>query len=422
MRIATCLVFAACASPPSSSPHAHDLAPQLALSLSATMLQPGDTLTGTMTWTNDSDQPVDVMTAAIAARPPGGSHAGGPYLDLAPYADATTVEPGATLTMTATRTFTTEDPTGTWDVYPTYETGDGAWHDGPDTSIALAQTTDDGALVTGPLDGATSGQWQSGDLDTGAMRMHYNYLLPYNYDPSRRYPLLVWLHENDMGNGFYQGGDGYSLAGYVDGWFNTAEFRRAYPCIVVTPYADQSSDPSGETSNFGGWVPPGDHGPNEDGVAAVASYFTTSFAVYPRKVYVTGASLGGIGSWALMLDYNAQNGPFGHVFTAALPMAGVIERYGFGVDPPQAVIDQLRDVPVFAVHGAYDGESQPNWDRALWQDYGGGDFPGAPGAAAPSGAFHYLEDPDLGHDVWDTYAGLPNGAPLYDWLFAQTSP
>ena len=253
------------------------------------------------------------------------------------------------------------------------------------------------------------------------MRMHYNYLLPYNYDPARRYPLFVWLHENDMGNAVYQGGDPYGLAGYVDGWFNTSEFRRAYPCIVVTPYADQTSDPSGETSNFGGWVPPGDHGANEDGVAAIARYFMASYAVYPRKVYVTGASLGGIGTWALMLDYNAINGPFGKLFTAGVPMAGVIERYGFGVDPPQAVIDQMRDVPVFAVHGSGDGESQPNWDRAMWRDYGGGDVPGAPGADAPGGAFHYLEDPGLGHDVWDTYAPLPGGAPLYDWLFAQTS-
>ena len=103
-------------------------------------------------------------------------------------------------------------------------------------------------------------------------------------------------------------------------------------------------------------------------------------------------------------------------------MAGVIERYGFGVDPPQSVIDQMLDVPVFAVHGSGDTTSQPNWDRAMWNDYGGGNYPGAPGAGAPNGAFHYLEDPGLGHDVWDTYAGLPNGAPLYSWMFAQTAP
>jgi hypothetical protein len=124
-----------------------------------------------------------------------------------------------------------------------------------------------------------------------------------------------------------------------------------------------------------------------------------------------------------MLDYNAINGPNGHLFAAGMPFAGVIERYGFGVDPPAAVITRLKDVPVFAVHGSGDTTSQPNWDRALWQDYGGGaKFPGAPGAQAPNAAFHYLEDAGLGHDVWDTYYALPAGKPLYDWLFAQRAP
>jgi poly(3-hydroxybutyrate) depolymerase len=422
MRISLLLVLAACGSPTVGSTDSPSLVPQFELALSATTLHPGDALTGTMTWVDREAAPVDVLAAAIAARPPGGSHDSGPYLDLTPYAGAVTVEPGGTLTLDAQRTFRDGDPLGTWDIYPTYETSDGVWHDGPDSTIVLGPTDDGGALVTGPLDGAVPGDWQSGDVDTGAMHMHFNYLLPFGYDASRRYPVLVWLHENDMGNPYYQGGDPFGLASYINDWFNTSEFRRAYPCIVIAPYADQTADPSGETANFGGWVPPGDHGVNEDGVVAVVAYVSASFAVASRKIYVTGASLGGIGSWALMLDYNAINGAFGRVFAAGLPMAGVIERFGFGVDPPQAVIDQMRDVPVFAVHGAGDGESQPSWDRAMWRAYGGGQLPGAPGAAAPAGAFHYLEDPALGHDVWDTYAGLPAGAPLYDWMFAQSAP
>jgi hypothetical protein len=58
----------------------------------------------------------------------------------------------------------------------------------------------------------------------------------------------------------------------------------------------------------------------------------------------------------------------------------------------------------------------------MWQDYGGGAFPGAPGATAPNSSFRYLEDAGLGHDVWDTYYRLPAGKPLYDWLFAQSAP
>jgi hypothetical protein len=39
--------------------------------------------------------------------------------------------------------------------------------------------------------------------------------------------------------------------------------------------------------------------------------------------------------------------------------------------------------------------------------------------AAGSTAFHYTEDPNLGHDVWDTYYPLPNGKTYFDWLFSQ---
>ncbi|MDB4966741.1 MAG: hypothetical protein JWN44_2430 [Myxococcales bacterium] len=281
----------------------------------------------------------------------------------------------------------------------------------------------DGApLIVPPLVGATPGAWQSGDLDAAGMRMHYNYLLPHGYSDKHRYPVLLWLHENDMGNSVYNGGDPTGLASYLDGWFNTSAFRTNYPCIIIAPYADQRSDPGGATSNWGGWVPPGDHGPNEDAAAAITQYFVQHFSAYPRKVYVSGASLGGHGSWAMMLDYNAWNGPFGKIFAAGMPLAGVIERYGFGVDPPGDVVDRMRNVPVFAVHGSGDGTSQPNWDRAMWHDYGGGALPGNPGAQSPGGAYRYLEDPGLGHDVWDTYYALPAGKPLYDWMFAQTAP
>ena len=276
--------------------------------------------------------------------------------------------------------------------------------------------------IVPPLDGATPGSWQEGDLTAAGMTMHYDYLLPHGYDASHTYPLVIWLHENDMGDPYYDDGQHWNLAGYLDGWFNNAGFRSQYPCILVAPYADQRSDPGGETANFGGWTPPGDHGANEDAAVAIAEWFADHYSVYKRKIYVTGASLGGIGSWAMMLDYNAYNGPNGHVFAAAMPLAGVIERYGFGVDPPADVVERMRNVPVFAVHGAGDGTSQPSWDRAMWADYGGGAAPGAPGAQAPNGAYRYLEDPGLGHDVWDTYYALPAGKPLYDWLFAQTAP
>lgn len=141
-----------------------------------------------------------------------------------------------------------------------------------------------------------------------------------------------------------------------------------------------------------------------------------------NKVYVTGDSLGGIGSWYMILMYNRVNGPSGKLFTAALPFAGVMEINGFGSGPTAAQIAQLRSVPVFAVSGAQDGTSLPqDWNQPMWQALAGNStYPAPPsGAEAGTTGFHYMQDPSLGHDVWDTYRPLPAGKPMYDWLFAQ---
>src|SRR2546426_1067645 len=69
----------------------------------------GDTLNGTVTYQNTSASPIAVQTIAIAARPPGGTNAGGPYANLIPSPPAQTIQPGATVTLAASRAFTSAD-------------------------------------------------------------------------------------------------------------------------------------------------------------------------------------------------------------------------------------------------------------------------------------------------------------------------
>ncbi len=120
--------------------------------------------------------------------------------------------------------------------------------------------------------------------------------------------------------------------------------------------------------------------------------------------------------------YNRMNGPSGKLFTAGLPFAGVLEIHGFGAGPSAADVATLRAVPVFAVSGANDTTSNPqDWNQPLWRALSGStSYPPPPaGADAPGTAFHYLQDPQLGHDAWDTYRVLPAGQPMYGWLFSQ---
>src|SRR6195952_570088 len=88
----------------------------------------------------------------------------------------------------------------------------------------------------------TTGNWITQSING----MQYNVLLPANYDPSIKYPTVLYLHQLDMGN------DPSGLLAEVNPWFNTTTFRSDHPAIVVMPLLDQTGDPSGGTINFGG--------------------------------------------------------------------------------------------------------------------------------------------------------------------------
>src|SRR5204863_10179645 len=91
------------------------------LTLDKTTVNPGQTLNATVTYKNTGGSAVTVNAIVIAGRPPGATKAGGPYADLSPQLGVTTIQPGATLQVSASRAFTTADPTGGWYAYPTLD-------------------------------------------------------------------------------------------------------------------------------------------------------------------------------------------------------------------------------------------------------------------------------------------------------------
>jgi predicted peptidase len=222
--------------------------------------------------------------------------------------------------------------------------------------------------------------------------LHYEVLLPDHYDPARRYPVVLYLHQLDMGN--YREG----LRKQVNQWFNTQAFRSRHPCIVIVPMLDQTKDPGGRLVNFGG-KREGHEG--EDNSIAALRQVTARYATDADRIYVTGNSMGGMGAWQMLLDYNVQTGTKGHIFAAGMPLAGAQRT----ADPAQAAA-ALRNVPIWAIHGAQDKEVSLDWDRAMARLLGS------------SKTFRYTEVPNGKHDVWDsTYARDD----VWDWLFSQSA-
>ena len=228
--------------------------------------------------------------------------------------------------------------------------------------------------------------------------MPVNLLLPDGYSPRRKYPVILYLHQLDMGD-WPEG-----LLKEINPWFNTAQWRKAYPAIVVSPLLNQKADPSGKTINFGG-VSPEDQSGEDNAIAAVQQVIK-QYSVDPARVYVTGNSLGGIGTWDILIKYNAISGTQGRLFAAGMPLAGAAYDHGYPT-PDSSVVSALKDVPIWAIHGAGDTQVPLVWDKAL------------AAALAGSRSFHFTLAPKLAHDVWDTYYALPTGKACWDWLFAQ---
>jgi len=99
-----------------------------AVMLDHTQVVTGVTLAATVTYTNDGPTDVTLLTLAIAARPPGGTHAGGPFSDLYPHLMNVALAAGQSITQTGARTFTASDSFGIWEAYATYQDASG-WHD-----------------------------------------------------------------------------------------------------------------------------------------------------------------------------------------------------------------------------------------------------------------------------------------------------
>jgi hypothetical protein len=238
---------------------------------------------------------------------------------------------------------------------------------------------------------ATSGTWQAFSLGG----MQYQLLLPDGYSTNQQYPVLLFLQG---------GGEENLLPQMIDPWFNTPAFRADFPAIVVAPQLVGSS----ATVTWGGYPVDGPgNSKGEDQDLAIVQQVLTQYSTDPARVYVTGLSLGGHGTWDLMIKYNAYNGPDGRIFAAGLSLSGSEQGAGFYGLPSTAVVSQLQNVPIWAIHGN-DGAQQ--WDEVM------------AAAEPPGSAYHYTENLSLGHDVWDTYYPLPNGLPFFDWMFSQSAP
>ena len=115
------------------------------------------------------------------------------------------------------------------------------------------------------------------------------------------------------------------------------------------------------------------------------------FDADPDRVYITGLSLGGYGSWDLMARYGTG------LFAAGVTCSG-------GGDPSQA--EKMKDLPIWIFHGEADQTLPVILSRRMF----------AALKEAGSDVVFYTEYPGVPHDCWTRTYQDPE---VWKWLFSQ---
>lgn len=218
----------------------------------------------------------------------------------------------------------------------------------------------------GPRAGAQTAQTLQTTERSDGSPAEYLLYLPKGYgaDETEEWPLVIFLH------GAGERGSNLDLVA-VHGPPKLAREGRDFPFILVSPQA-----PRGE------WW-------SVDYLSALLDEVEEKYRVDPGRIYLTGLSMGGFGTWAWAAEELER-------FAALAPIAG-------GGEP--ATVCALAAVPTWAFHGAQDNVVPVERTREMVE-----------ALQACDGDIRYSEYPDAGHDSWTvTYA---NPA-FYDWLLEQ---
>lgn len=234
---------------------------------------------------------------------------------------------------------------------------------------------------------------QTGFLDRsvtiGGTRYPYTVYVPRGFDRTRRWPVILSLH----GSG-ERGSDGVRQM-QIGAAAAIRSHPERVPAIVVFPQA-----PAGTR-----WL-----GEPADAAIAALERSIEEFGGDRDRVYLTGLSMGGYGTWHLALAEP-------HRFAALVVVCGgllphetteAVQRSPLtmaAADPYAFVARELRRVPVWIFHGSADRTVPVEESRRMADEL-----------RAAGGDVRYTEYEGVGHDAWTRAYAEPE---LWIWLFAQ---
>lgn len=240
----------------------------------------------------------------------------------------------------------------------------------------------------GWLDGQLQGRvryWsEKGDLQFDSTFLHgmnqnrrnvrYEYLsyLPKEYeaDAARRWPLVIYLH-----GGSDRGADLKRL--YSSGIPDQVYRGREFPFLLLAPQCPEHLR----------WS-------TDDWFENFYEEATARYRIDADRVYLTGPSLGGSGTWYIAARYP-------ETFAAIAPISGFTSH----LDYIDRNLDKLADIPLWAFHGKLDTVVPFEETERIVRRLEG-----------RNRSLKFSAEPEAGHWIhWQVYPGRE----LYDWLLRQ---
>jgi predicted peptidase len=222
----------------------------------------------------------------------------------------------------------------------------------------------------------------------------YQVFVPENWSPTQKWPIILFLH----GSG-ERGSDGL-LQTEVGIPSAVRKERSRFPAIIVMPQCPIS----------GWWAEPAMQAVALASLAAASKEFKTD----AKRIYLTGLSMGGYGTWALAASHPGK-------FAALVPIcAGIVAPKIVLAERPELakasypdepgsyaeVAKKLGKTPIWIFHGDADPivpvEGSRKMDEAL---------------KAAGGNIRYTEYPGVEHDSWDKAYTEPE---LMTWMLSKS--
>ncbi len=221
-------------------------------------------------------------------------------------------------------------------------------------------------------------------VGTSKVPLKYRLLKPLDYRPGKKYPLILFLH----GAG-ERGDDNLVTLKHAAKDFADIERRKKYPCYVVVPQCPKEQKWSDVDWSKASSEQPKTASQSLQSAKELIDEMVETAGVDKNKIYITGLSMGGYGTWDAIARYEG-------FFAAAAPVCG-------GGDPK--MVGKFARLPIWCFHGEADPVVKVLRSREMID------------ALKTIGSpVKYTEYPGVNHDSWTATYANPD---FYQWLFSQ---